>query len=185
MCCGNSALHLAVGSTLPLSLAKRFLKLLLLGLGRSAGRLRKKGFQEFSRGLPLFGLLFLCLSGLITNINQVLLPTQAINGCQELLSTFVFLPMRHIHQPLRHTNQPLGIQLFLRMLVRLQRRKKEVQNRGNRGHLQATLHLVVAMAAHVLLQADQEFAIFANVGMGRQNFTHRRLFVDFTFQELG
>ena len=185
MCCGNSALHLAVGSTLPLSLAKRFLELVFLGLGGPAGRLRKKGFQEFSRCLSLFGLLFLCLSGLITNINQVLLPTQAINGCQELLPTFVFLPMGHIHQPLRHTNQPLGIQLFLRMLVRLQGCKKEVQNRGNRSHLQTTLHLVVAVAAHVLLQADQEFPVFANVRMRRQNFTHRRLFVDFAFQELG
>lgn len=185
MCCRNSTLHLAVGSTLPLSLAKRFLQFVLLGLCGSAGRLRKEILQKLGRGLALFGLFLLHLSRLVTNINQVLLPTQTINGCQEFLPTLVFFTMRDIHQLLGHTDQSLGIQLFLRMLVGLQGCHEEVQNCGNRSYFQTALHLVVAVASHVLLQADQQLTIFANVRMRRQNFSHRGLFLGFAFQELG
>lgn len=181
----NSTLHLPVGSTLPLSLAKSFLELVLLRLRGSAGRLCKERLQKLRRRLALFGFLFLRLSRLVADINQGFLPTQTINGCQEFLSTFVFLAMSHFNQPLSHANQSLGIQLLLRMLVRLQRSQKEVKNRGNRSHLQTALHLVVAVATHVLLQADQQLSILANVCMRRQDFTHGRLLFGLTFQELG
>lgn len=185
MRCRDSALYLSVGALVPVSLAKSFLEFVLLGLCGTARRLRKELLQKLRRGFALFGCAFLSFGGLVANINQGFLPTQAINGCQEFPATFVLFAMGDIHQTLCHANQALGIQFFLGFGVRLHRRKEEVQNRGDGSHAQTSLDLVIAVAAHILLQANQKLAILANIRMRGQNFAHGSMLFGFALQELG
>jgi hypothetical protein len=182
---GNPAVYLEVGALVPLSLRQTVAKLLFLGFRSQSRRLGKKLLQELGRGLAFLGDFLLDLGGVISGFNQRFLPSHTINGGQEAIPTLVPFSVRNIHELLGHADQALGIQFLPRVTVCLQRCKEEVQQRGNGRHAQAAFHLVKTMTPCGFLQAYQKFTFAANIGVGRQNFTHGFLFLGLALQELG